>query len=431
MSKAKQIVIIGNGVAGFSAAAQIRELDQESRIILMTMEEEYFYNRMLLSKGLGDPEMLHDIVMETPQWYEEHHIENMLLAKIVKICTESQQVQYKEVLQEEPEEIKKLKYDVLIYALGAKAWLPDIKGVKQTGVVTLRSLADAKKTQKMLKKVQDVVIVGGGILGLEAAWQCAKAGKKVSIIEAGKRLMEKQLDEDGSVFLNHLLEDKGIKVYCHRTVMEMVTHENRVGGVLIATQQMQESQHLVADVVEEYAGQETIPAQLVIVACGISKNTKLAMEAGLNVDRGVLVKDTMQTNVENVFACGDCVQMENHSQTNGLWPEAAAMGKTAGINAVHFLRKETIAERYLAEKAAFYYKGLDTVIFSIGQIAVEKGSLTDWAMQKGITHQEMRDVSAGIYEKYYYHKDNLVGAIVIGAPEKITEVNERIGVKSI
>ena len=107
------------------------------------------------------------------------------------------------------------------------------------------------------------------------------------------------------------------------------------------------------------------------------------------------------------------------------------MGKTAGINAVHFLRKETIAERYLAEKAAFYYKGLDTVIFSIGQIAVEKGSLTDWAMQKGITHQEMRDVSAGIYEKYYYHKDNLVGAIVIGAPEKITEVNERIGVKSI
>ena len=436
MEKKKQIVILGNGVAGFSAAAQIRELDSDSRIVLMTMEDEYFYNRMLLSKGLGDPELLDDIVMETPNWYVERNIDNLLMVNVLKICTDSNQVIYKEMASneqtQESSQEQTITYDVLIYALGAQAFVPNIRGVKQNGVTTLRTLSDAKKIQKSLDNVNDIVIVGGGILGLEAAWQCAKQGKKVSIIEAGQRLMEKQLDEEGSEFLNHLLADKGIQVYADHAVMEIITADDasHISGVLIANQQMKEEAHEVASVVKEHAMQQTIPAQLVILACGIAPNTQIATQADITTDRGVLVDDTMQTSVENVFACGDCVQMRDKSRTHGLWPEASEMGKTAGINAVHYLNGETLAEHYLSEKVAFYYKGLDTVIFSIGQIGIKQDSLTDWAIKNGITHQEMRDSSAGIYEKYYYHKDEMVGAILIGVPEKITKVNETIGVKS-
>lgn len=435
----KKVLILGNGVAGFTAAATVREQDAECEIVMMTVEGERFYNRMLLSKALADEKMLKDIYMEDENWYREHRIVNLLHCRVVSICPEKKYVEYEDVCETAVtasdsgapvESRKRENYDILIYALGAHAMIPAIPGVEQRGVMALRTIADAKRAQEELVKAHRVAVIGGGILGLEAAWQCRHAGKEVVIIEAEELLMGKQLDEEGSEFLQHLLKDKGISVMTGKTVMEILTDLERaaISGVLVADSVQDTSRHDIAGVTESAATQQTISCDMVLVACGIVPNTKLAMESGLGVGSGVIVDEHMHTTSSGIYACGDCAQFKDCREIHGLWGEAKSMGETAGKNAAAALRGETENEVYEQGRTAFYFKGLDTVIFSIGQTAKRQDSLTDWSIRRGIEHEQYRDASAGKYEKYYYHNETLVGAILIGSPEKIGEVNEKIGV---
>lgn len=427
----KRVIIIGNGVAGFTAAATIREHDSETEIILMTRETERFYNRMMLSKALSSEELLDDIYMEEDSWYEEHKVTTMLACNVIRIEAKGKNIVYQDLsVPEEKQSNKKMKYDALIYALGAQAFCPDIPGMNQRGVGVLRSIEDAKRAQEQLKEAKHVVVIGGGILGLEMAWQCKAAGKQVSVVEAADRLMEKQLDEEGSTFLQHLLHDEGINVYCGSTVMELVMGQDtaRVSGMVIADKVETTIEHEQAVLEEDRAMLQSIPCDMVLVACGITLNTKVALDSGLAVKKGVVVDEKMNTSVEGIFACGDCAESKEEGLGHGLWGEAKAMGETAGKNVVSYLKGENQAAIYHEDRVAFYFRALDTVLFSIGQIEVREESLNEWAIEKGITHQECRDASAGTYEKYYYHKDELIGAILIGVPDKIPKVNERIGV---
>lgn len=429
----KRVVILGNGVAGFSAAAKIRELDKSCEIILMTMEKDYFYNRMMLSKALGSEQLLQDIykaenLYKEESWYEKENIKNMLCCKGKCIDPEKRTVTFCRLPKETQEEIS---YDALIYALGARAFIPDIDGVRQKNVFALRTIKDAEKIQEALKKADSVAIIGGGIMGLEIAWQCRKKGKAVCVVEAGKHLMEKQLDPEGSAFLMNLLKQQNIRVYCEKTVMEFPFDENRnqVAGVVLADAPVAQEEHKIAGNGEETAKQETISADMVILACGIRPNITVAKESGLDVAKGVLADEHMKTNHKGIFACGDCVELSDHKPLHGLWPEAANMGQIAGENVVSYLNGKEEKAKYESGRVAFYYRGLDTVIFSIGEIGVRSGKMKDWAVKKNTVHQEYQDASAGIYEKYFYHGKDLIGAVLIGAPEKITAVNERIGVK--
>ncbi len=446
----KKVLILGNGVAGFTAAATVREEDEECEIILMSQEQERFYNRMLLSKALADEDMLSDIYMENEKWYEERRITNRLGCRIIKINPREHFVEYEDITESTSGNVngkqrmiprKREQYDVLIYALGANAFIPDIPGASVRGVMGIRTIADAKKAQESLKESENVVVIGGGILGLEAAWQCKRLGKKVTVIEASKRLMEKQLDEEGSEFLLNLLKDKGIEVHCNKTVMEISadSSQGRVKSVVYADNNMNTTEHEIANIMEQEAKLDTIEADMVIVACGIVPNSKLALESGLGVGTGVMINEYMETTASDIFACGDCVQfkVENENaeaeiyENHGLWGASKQMGEAAGVNAARALKnskKRGEKAFYTPGRAAFYFKALDTVVFSIGRIAVKSENITDWAIQKGVTHKEIRDVSAGTYEKYYYHGDVMVGAILIGCPDKITSVNERIGI---
>lgn len=434
-----KVLILGNGVAGFTAAVTVREQNQECEIVMMTVEGEQFYNRMLLSKALTDEKMLKDIYMKEEDWYTEHRIQNMLHCRITFICSEKKYVEYEDVCQMatkasksgvEVAVRKRESYDVLIYALGANAFIPAIPGAGQRGVTAIRTIDDAKNAQELLKEANKIAIIGGGILGLEAAWQCYHAGKEVVIIEAANRLMEKQLDQEGSEFLLHLLMDKGIQVMAGKTVMEIVTDMEKaaISGVLVADAVKNMEEHEIAGITESQATQQTVECDMVIVACGIVPNTKVAMESGLGIGTGVIVDEHLKTTVDSIYACGDCAQMKDHKDTHGLWTEAKQMGEVAGKNAAAFLNGEPQKAVYEQGRAAFYFRGLDTVIFSIGQIGSKRDSLTDWAIRRGIEHEEYRDGSAGRYEKYYYHGEDMVGAILIGAPDKISEVNERIGI---
>lgn len=453
----RKVLILGNGVAGFTAAATIREHDKECAIVLMTIENELFYNRMTLSKALADEKLLQDIYMEPKLWYEENHVRTMMLCRVLRIDTGEKYVEYERVDKQANETSRggvlvkgheRESYDVLIYALGASAYLPPIAGITQRGVVTIRSIADAVNAQELLKESQRVVVIGGGIMGLEIAWQCHKAGKQACVVEGNPRLMEKQLDREGSEFLAHLLQCKGVDVRCGKRVLEVTTDMDKAAicGVMIADAEV-ESENLDApDAKAEYAQakEETIPCDMVIVACGIVPNIKPAVESGLGVGGGVMVDYHMQTSVEGIFACGDCVQIHvpknttslptlgahcEPTTTHGLWGEGKEMGVIAGRNALAYLNGESERFAYETGESAFYFNGFDTVIFSIGQTEIAPDSTNDWCLKKGVTHQEYRDASAGRYEKYYYHQNELVGAILIGSPDKMKEVNERIGVR--
>lgn len=376
------IVILGNGAAGLTAAQTVREHNKQCEIIMISNELLLSYRRPLLTKSLGKIPDLTEIIINDEAWYQQNGIKTILGKHITKINPETKTIHL--------DDHSEISYDKCIYALGAESFIPPVPGKDKKGVYAVRKMTDLWAIREQLPDTKKIVIIGGGVLGLEAAWELSKTGCQISVIERGESLMTRQLDADSSKLLSEIAESKGITVYYQADTSE-ITGDDQVTGILL-----KDGTHIETD--------------MVIFSTGAIANTTIAKESQLAVNRGVLVNDYLETNIADIYACGDCAEYQGISYK--LWTEASAMGQTAGKNCCG------IPVKYHLDPPPLIYHGMDTMLFAIGT----NGSNPD----KHYEVVKKADDQQKTYEAYYFEDNQLAGVIVVGGMERFDELNQAV-----
>ena len=378
--------IIGNGAAGISAAQAIRERDKTGSIYMISNEEYPAYNRPMLTKSLVAGLDAAQIAVQEPSWYQENHVFQMLGKNVVSIDTQKKEIHTADGA--------KFKYTKLIYALGSECFIPPIAGADQPEVIAIRRLADTQKVAELLPQTKEAVVIGGGVLGLEAAWELKKAHCRVTVLELAPRLMGRQLDENAGEMIKAISEAQGITIHTGVQI-EAIEGGGHVTGVRLGDGRV-------------------FPAQLVIVSCGVRANAAIAKEAGIETERAVVVNSRMETSAENVYACGDCAQYQGVNYA--IWPQAVEEGRVAGANAAGE------ALEYTTVPAALSFHGMNTALYSIG----DNGSNPDLVYKT----VEFKDTARKQYEKYYFRNNRLCGVILIGDVSRMAELTEAVEKKA-
>lgn len=375
-------VILGNGAAGLSAAKAIRERDKTGSVIMISNEAYPTYNRPMLTKSMVAELDAKEILVEPEAWYQENNIHLLLEKEVTGIHTDKKEITLSDGTA--------LKYTKLIYALGSECFVPPIPGTDKPEVVAIRRMSDIEKIEAMLYRVQNVVVIGGGVLGLEAAWELKKSRKQVVVLEAAPQIMGCQLDEGASQMLTDISRSNGIDIHAGVQIAS-IEGESSVTGVKLAD------------------GRE-FPAELVIVSAGVRANVGAAKNAGLDINRGIVVNADMSTSDENIFACGDCAEYEGINYA--IWPQALEQGKVAGANAAGD------ALTYTTVSAGLSFHGMNTGLYAIG----------DNGKNPNLIYRtvEFKDMGRKQYEKYYFLNNRLCGAILIGDTSKMAFVTEAV-----
>lgn len=357
-------LIIGNGIAGLAAAEEIRKNDENGKILIVSKEEIPTYWRTRLSALIAKDFDKDDIYVKKDAWYQEKKIEEKLDTEVEKLDLENN----KAILADGEE----IEYGKVLLATGARAFVPPIKNVESKGVFAIRSLDDLISFKEYAADKKEVVIIGGGILGLEAAFSVKELGKEVSVIEAADYILNRQLDHELSKKLEKSLNDMGIKTFTGKATEEILANDGKVSGIKLSN------------------GEE-IKADVIMVQAGVRSIIDLAKNSNLEVDRGIIVNDNLQSKKENVYAAGDCAQIGNF--TIGLWTASQEMGKIVGRNMTG--AKET------------YEKPKPFSTLMIGNIKVFSAGMTSG---EGI--EEMKAEKDGNIYKLFKKDGKFVGGIL-------------------
>ena len=381
----EKFVILGGGAAAFYAAWAIRQRNHTASIVLISNEAELPYNRPMLTKTMLGESGGSRLAIEGKAWYEENNIYVLLGKQVVSLDAQKKEVVCKEIIDRD-EAPTMFVYDKLIYALGAECFVPPIPGRESSLVVTIRKIADVEGIRDKFSAIQEVVVIGGGVLGLEAAWQMRRGGAKVTVLEQAERILPRQLDVGGSEMLSQLIEKKDIGLILQAGIKEITE-----SGVNLTDGQV-------------------LSAQLVIVSTGIAPNVALAKAAGIEAGRFIEVNEFMETNLPDVYACGDCAAFDGMSL--GLWSWAMEMGKAAGAAAAG----DKIA--YQKPQAGLTFNGLDTSLYALGDAGTNP--------EVKYRTVEMKDQQRLTYEKLYFAKNQLVGVILLGDTSRMAYWTEKI-----
>lgn len=364
--EALNILIVGNGLAGLSAAKEARIRNKNASIKMITKEDHITYNRpMLIDYILEDYDADHFII-EQSMWYEEENIDVLYDTSVIGIDKEKKVVKTTQ---------GELSYDKLILANGSHCFVPPITDVQSEGVYVLRDIKDAHTIMAALKEVEDIVVIGGGLLGLEAADIFNKLNKKVTVFEASKALVPMQLDETTGCHLKSIIEDQGVKVITDACISHIVATD-KVEGVALQNGDFYE-------------------AQLVLISTGIRSNISLAKDI-LETNRGIVINEKMETSEVDIYAVGDVAEYDG--RVAGLYQTAIEQGKVAGSNAVG---DERIFSYTLA---AAQFSNFDIEFFSVGE-TVEKDNMTSVIVN---------DLENGKYSRLFFKEDVLVGGMLFG-----------------
>ncbi|HGS9869055.1 TPA: NAD(P)/FAD-dependent oxidoreductase, partial [Clostridioides difficile] len=256
---------------------------------------------------------------------------------------------------------------------GSRNFIPPIKGHDLENVFTLRNIKDLYSVKEALEKSKKVVVIGGGLLGLEAAWEFRLKGLEVVVVEAMDSILSKQLDKEGSKILEQCVRDTGIDV--------------RLGVAVDGIEGDGKAQKVV------FKDGDSVDCDMVVFSIGVRANTQMVQDTSVKIDRGIVVDKTLQTNVKDIYACGDVAQVGNISLA--IWPSSVEMGKIAGANA---------SGDNLTFESEVYPVSLDAMnvkVFSIGNI------------QNFDKEISSKDEGQRIYKKLFMKDGSLVGAILI------------------
>ncbi len=294
-------LILGNGVAGTYAAKAIREVDEQGEITIISREPYPFYFRPRLPDLLAGEITPAEIEVFKSEWYPERKISLILNETIIKINPTAKNVETKSDVY---------SYDKLLIALGGRSQLPPIAGLDGDGVFTLHDVDDALRLNELCEKYKKVVLIGGGLLGLEAGFGLIKLGAQVKVVEFFDRLLPRQMDKEGADLLQLRLEKLGF--------------EFRIGA---ATQSVAGQ---LGDKKLQIKDSDGLSGQLVLVSAGIRANIEIPQTTGIECGRGVVVNSRMETSLADIYAAGDVAEFEG--RVYGLWPAGMAQGRVAGLN---------------------------------------------------------------------------------------------------
>lgn len=394
---ANKYLILGNGIAGFSAARSIRELAPEAEITMVSAEKESAYLRPLLSKTDLRRFRRGKTHLVPAQWYAENRIEERTGCRAERIDPAAHTVALSDGAV--------LSYDKCIYALGADCVVPPIPGRDKAGVLTLRSAADLSRLRRAAATAKNAVLIGGGIIGMELAGELCRLGLHCTILEAAPRLMSRQLDPESSALL--LEQVRAFSIDCRTGVqVAELTGEDAVTGVKLADGSW-------------FAG------ELVVLSCGVRPVTAPAAAAGLACGRGIKVDDTLCTSDPDIYAAGDCI--EGSVINPGLWKYARLSGELAGRNAV--CPQE--AQRFVCDSFPVVLTALGTGLFALGVTAESEqvtAVVTRGPKQESAPLFEVNRRSVGglRYEKRFYRNGSLCGAVLMGDISAMPEILEAL-----
>ena len=376
-------LIIGNGAAGIGAVYNILKHDPSSKIAILTEEKYPFYYRMNLNKILSGEETPEKIYGKNLAWYQDKNIELILETKVIEGNAKEKWVKTSSG--------DKYSYDKLLLATGSKSFVPPINGSNKNGVFTLRTMSDALAIKEWAGKIKNAVIIGGGLLGLEAGHALISMGKKVTIFDNSSRLLSRQLDQYGAGLLLKILTKKGFAFKLEAKTDE-ITGKDSAEGVKLA-------------------GGEIIPCELVIISAGVRPAMDLASSLGISCNRGIIVDDLMRTNIPDIYAAGDVT--EHNGIVYGIWPASMEQGSIAG-DAISGASHEKYSGTVISNKLKV--AGVDLV--SIGNIDADfiKES-------KSFTEND-------IYKKFVIEDNHIIGCIMLGDIKGFSLIAEAIKKKT-
>ena len=377
----KKVIIIGNGVAGATAAEVIRKNNKDISISIYSDEPYPFYSRIKLPHFLGDEIKQEDTYIYNADWYKEKGIEFYPGTKIKKIETDK-----KYIITEKEE---KGEYDKLLLATGSTNFVPPIKGREKKGFFTLRIIRDVLSIKEYSLKNKKAVLIGGGLLGLEAARGLRVRGLDVTVVEFFPRLLPRQLDEKGGKVLQRLIEKIGIKVVLNAQSEEVM------GGDKVAGLKLKDGRMVDCD--------------LIIISAGITPRIELAKEAGISVNKGIVVNERFETNIKGIYAAGDCAEFQG--RIYGLWTASTEQGTIAGNNIAGV---DTV---YSGTTPSTTLKIVGIDLTSIGNVNPEG---------EGFKELIREDGSNGVYKKLVIKDGKIVGAILLGDTKEVRTVAKLI-----
>ncbi|WP_216828796.1 nitrite reductase large subunit NirB [Alkalihalobacterium elongatum] len=389
----KKLVLVGNGMAGVRCIEEILKLNgrEQFDITIFGSEPHVNYNRIMLSAVLAGDTTIKDIEINTLEWYEKNEIELFTSETVTKLDTENQ-VLYTDKGRE-------MKYDQVIIATGSNPFILPVPGAQLEGVIGFRDIKDCETMIDSAKNYKKAVVIGGGLLGLEAARGLINLGMEVDVVHLNEYLMERQLDPDAARLLHAELERQGMNFLMPK-LTERIEGTDRVEKVVFKD------------------GSET-KADLVVMAVGIRPNSTLANESGIEVNRGVVVNNYMQTSAPNVYAVGECA--EHREVVYGLVAPLYEQGKV-------------LAQHIVGENAGKGYQGsvLSTKLKVSGVNVFSAGEFMDDGATRSV---RVYDEFEGIYKKVMIRNNKVVGAVLFGDTKEGTKllsmINEQADVSDM
>lgn len=369
-----KLVLVGNGLAGMRCLEDLLDMAPDRYEITVIGEEPWGnYNRIMLSPVLSGEKTIDDIMLHPHAWYADKGIRLIAGDPAVRIDRPR-----KHVYTEKGEVIS---YDRLILATGSKPFVPPIPGSDLKGVLSFRDIYDVNSMLDYCKTRKNAVVIGGGLLGLEAAYGLKQQGMNVTVLHLMDRIMDRQLDSKASQMLKTAIEQKGITILTAANTECLFGEEGHVTQVKLKDGTV-------------------LDADLVVFAVGIRPNMVLAQSAGLRCNRGVLVNDTMQTFDPSIYAVGECI--EHRGQTFGLveplWGQAF------------------ICASHLAEHGSLTFKA-PTVPTQLKVSGCDVFSAGDFEPKEDFEDIVLNDEKRQIYKRIIIQKDRVIGAVLFGDTE--------------
>jgi NAD(P)H-nitrite reductase large subunit/ferredoxin len=379
----RRVVVIGGGVAGVTATEEVRRALPDADITLVGDEPYAFYNRMAITRLVSESASIDSLYLNRRDWAESRRVDYRRGMAVTEIDRANREVNVADG--------ERLPYDRVVIATGARPFVPPIEGFGAEGSFVLRTIDDAVQMQQHIRRsrCRTAVIVGGGLLGLEAAYYLAQLDLRVVVLDRGPWPLSRQLDEQAGALVWEMLHDLGIELV-PLTEAQRVLGDGRVTGV-------------------ELRDGSSIDAELCLVATGVVPNAELAQAAGLDVAVGITVDDAMQTSDPHIVAVGDVV--DHDGRRYGLWPASVEQAQVAATKMVG----GEAAFKLTAPPARLKVPGID--LLAIGVVDARGGESRTVAVSAYGTRQ---------YRKLVLEDGRLTGAIILGNPELFDDVTRAV-----
>jgi len=376
-------VIIGGSAGAVGAVEAIREVDPTGDIIVISEEPNPAYSRPMIADYLSGEASPEKMLFPTKDFWEKHKVQLRLGKRAVKLDLLQRTV--------ELESAERINFDKLLIATGGKPFIPKMEGTTRKGVYNFTTIFDTQRIEEAIGNAQKAVVIGGSLIGVSATEALAKRGLKVTIVELKDWILNLILDQEAAKIVETAMQKHDVSIITGRTVQRIFgTKENddAVGGVILDNG-------------------TTIESDIVIIAVGVVPRTELAAQTNLKVNKGILVDRFMQTNVPNVYACGDvaeaydCIHKTN--RVLALWPVARMGGRVAGYN----MAGQKCEYSGGTAMSALNYFGVP--IISVGLATLDKA--------EGYETLVFYDQEARVYRKIVLKDGKIVGMTLVGDVE--------------